>query len=148
MVLKTLTAANAVLQISVAGLFTTPQQIQGFANDEAFNFDDVDTAETVMGVDGVLSTGWVPKELVQTIMLQADSPSIDLFEDWYASQQQARENLIASGTVIYPSVQRQYNLVRGTLRGYSPTPGAKRILQPRKFSIVWNYVEPAGYLGF
>jgi len=148
MVAKTLTAANAVLQISVAGLYTVPQQIQGFANDEAFNFDDVDTAETVMGVDGILSTGWIPKELVQTIVLQADSDSVQLFEDWYAAQQQARENLIASGTVIYPSVQRQYNMVRGTLRGYSPTPGAKRILQPRKFSIVWNYVEPAAYLGF
>lgn len=145
---KTLTAANAVLQISVAGLFTVPQQIQGFANDEAFNLDDVDTAETVMGVDGILSTGWIPKELVQNITLQADSDSVQLFEDWYASQQQARENLIASGTVIYPSVQRQYNLVRGTLRGYSPMPGAKRILQPRKFTIVWNYVEPAAYLGF
>lgn len=144
----TLTSANVILALSVANLFDTPQQIQGFASDEAFNFADIETSETVMGVDGILSAGWLPKELMQDITLQADSPSIPFFEDWYGNEQQARDLLIASGTVTYPSVGKQYNLVRGFLRGYSPAPQARKILQPRKFSIVWNYIQPTGYLGY
>lgn len=147
MVGGTLTSANAVLAISVANLFNTPIQIQGFASDEAFSFDDVESSETVMGVDGILSAGWIPKELQQSIMLQADSPSVQFFEDWYASQQQARDLLLASGTVTYPSVGKQYNLVRGILRGYKPAPDARKILQPRKFTIIWNYIQPSGFLG-
>lgn len=148
MVGGTLTSANVVLAISVANLFDTPQQIQGFASDEAFNFADVETSETVMGVDGILSAGWIPKELMQDITLQADSPSIQFFEDWYGNEQQARDLLIASGTVTYPSVGKEYNLVRGFLRTYNPAPQARKILQPRKFSIVWNYIQPSAYVGY
>lgn len=143
-----LTAANVVLAISVANLFDTPVQIQGFASDEAFDFTDVESSETVMGVDGILSAGWLPKELMQAISLQADSSSNQFFEDWYGNQQQARDLLIASGTVTYPSVGKQYNLVRGFLKGYSPAPKAGKILQPRKYSIVWNYIQPSSSLGF
>ena len=144
----TLTAASSVLALAVVNLYDTPQQIQGFSNDEAFSFEDVESSETVMGVDGFLSAGWVPKELMQSITLQADSPSVQFFEDWYASQQQARDLLVGSGTVTYPATQKQYNLVRGFLRGYSPAPPARRILQPRKFTIVWNQIQPAAYLGY
>lgn len=142
-----LTSANIVLMLSVANLFDTPQQIQGFASDEAFDFSDVETSETVMGVDGILSAGWLPKELMQSISLQADSASNQFFEDWYANEQQARDLLIASGTVTYPSIGKQYNLVRGFLKGTSPAPKAGKILQPRKYSIVWNYIQPSSYLG-
>lgn len=144
---KTLTAANASLALAVTNLFTTPQAIQGFANDEAFSFEDVETSESVMGVDGILSFGWVPVPVVQSITLQANSDSNIFFEDWFAAQLQAGDVLGCSGTVIYPSVGRQYNLVNGVLRQYSPAPEAKKILQPRKYSIVWNYVEPSAYVG-
>jgi hypothetical protein len=143
-----LTAANVVLALSVPGLFDTPQQIQGYAADEAFDFSDVESSETVMGVDGILSAGWLPKELLQSLSLQADSASNQFFEDWYGNQQQARDLLIASGTVSYPSVGKQYNLVRGFLKGYSPAPKAGKILAPRRYTIVWNYIQPSSFLGY
>ena len=46
MAFKTLTSANSVLIIGVAGLFNAPQQIQGFATDDIFSIEDVDTVET------------------------------------------------------------------------------------------------------
>lgn len=144
----TLTSANVVLMLSVANLFDTPQQIQGFASDEAFNFADVETSEVVMGVDGILSAGWIPKELMQEITLQPDSASVQFFEDWRANEAQAQDLLIASGTVTYPSVQKQYSLIRGFLRSSSPAPSAGKILKPRKWSIVWNNIQPTGYNGY
>jgi hypothetical protein len=140
---KTLTSANNVLVLAVPGLFDVAQHIQGFANDDAFNFSDPETGETLMGVDGILSFGWIPAPFDQTIMLQADSNSIQFFDDWYMGEQQAREKLPASGTVQLPSIGKTYNLVRGVLKSPSIVPGVKKLLQPRKFVITWNFVQPA-----
>lgn len=142
-----ITAADAVLLISVAGLYTTPQQIQGFASDDAFDFGDVDLVETMMGVDGVLSAGWVPVTFTQNIALQADSDSNEIFEQWHLNQAQLQTPLIASGTVIIPSTGRKLDMVKGFLKGYSPAPPAKKVLQPRKYSILWNRVTPSIYAG-
>ena len=142
-----ITAADAILALTVTSLFTTPQQIQGFATDDAFNFPDVDLVETMMGVDGVLSAGWVPVAFTQEIMLQADSDSNVLFEQWFLAQRQVKTPLIASGYAVVPSTSRQYNLVSGFLKTYSPAPQAKKILQPRRYSIIWNSITPSAYAG-
>jgi hypothetical protein len=135
---KTLTAANSVIMLSVAGLFSTPQQIQGFAADDIFDTDQIDSAETAMGVDGKLSAGWVPAPIKQSFTIQADSDSMSFFETWYAAQQAVRELYIASGSIYLPAVQRKYAMRRGFLTNHSATPNAKKILQPRKFMVTWE----------
>ena len=140
---KTLTAANNILLIAIPGIYDVAQRIQGFASDDAFQFTDPETGETLMGVDGILSYGWVPMSLDQTIMLQADSKSIQLFDDWYMFEQQLGDKIAASGTVSLPSIGKTYNLTRGVFITPSVVPGVKKLLQPRKFVIRWNYVEPA-----
>jgi len=140
---RTLTAANSILMLSIDGLFAVPQQLQGFAADDIFDTDSVAPAETSMGVDGKLSGGWVPQEIKQNITLQADSRSVDLFEAWYAAQQTARELYYATGSIYMPAVERKYSMVRGILSGAMVTPNAKKILQPRKFTITWQSVSPS-----
>jgi hypothetical protein len=140
---KSITAANAVYMISVTGLFSTPQQLQGFAADDVFSTENLQSAETQMGVDGRLSGGFVYKEIVQSIMLQADSDSNFIFEQWWAAQQTAAEVLTANATVILKNLNSKYTLTRGFLTGFSPLPDAKKLLQPRRFSITWNSVIPA-----
>lgn len=135
---KTLTAANSVIMLSVAGLFNTPQQLQGFAADDVFDTDQIDSAETVMGVDGKLSAGWIPFAVKQNFTLQADSDSMSFFETWYAAQQSVRELYVASGSIYLPSVGRKYAMRRGFLVNHSGTASAKKILQPRKFAITWE----------
>lgn len=142
-----ITAADSVLTLSVASVYPTPQTIAGFATDDAFNFGDVDVAEGQMGVDGVLSAGWVPVAFTQEITLQADSDSNMFFEQWYLAQKAARTVFRSSGTAIIPSTSRQYRLTRGILRQYSPAPQAKKLLQPRRYSIMWEAVIPSAYAG-
>jgi hypothetical protein len=84
--MSTLTGANAVLMLTIPPLFTTPQQIQGFAADDVYDLDEIESVETLMGVDGILSGGFVWKSQPQTIMLQADSPSNAVFDTWYSQQ--------------------------------------------------------------
>ena len=142
-----ITSADAILVLSIAGLYPDPQQIQGFATEEAFDFGDVELVETMLGVDGNLSAGWVPVTFTQSITLQADSDSNELFEQWQLAQAQAQTPFIATGTVILPSTKKQYSLTKGFFKGFNPVPSAKKVLQPRKYSILWNKVTAAPFVG-
>ena len=141
----TLTAANSILLLSVTGLYSTPQQIQGYSADDAFDVDIVTRAEVLMGVDGRKSAGYVPAVQTLNLSLQADSSSMSLFETWAANEDTNMEVLTASGSIALPAVGRTYALNNGTLMGFSPLPGVRKILQPRKFSIVFQSIVPSPF---
>lgn len=137
-----ITAANASLTLTIPPLFTVPQQLQGFATDDVYDLDEIESVETLMGVDGVLSGGFVWKPQPQTITLQADSPSCALFDTWYAQQVAGRTTYVANGVLTLPALGLKFVQTTGYLRGYK-MPGAKRLIQPRRFRIEWNLVLPA-----
>jgi hypothetical protein len=138
----TITAANAVFSISVAQLFQA-QQLQGFAADDVFSHALVAPVETLMGVDGYLSGGWTPQPKVQTIALQADSPSNVIFDTWYQAQEVAREVYIADAHITLLSIQKSFYCVKGFLTNYPPMADARKILQPRRFTITWEQITTA-----
>lgn len=137
-----LTAADIVITLSVPDVFPAPFQLQGFATDDVFDTDDLDIAETQMGVDGNLSAGFVPREVKQRFMLQADSLSIDYFEQIYAAQVQQGRVFPFTGVQRIPAVEKAYNGSRGFLTGYKPTPSGKKTLQSRAFGITWQSLLP------
>lgn len=138
--MATLTAANSVITLSIAGVFGVPQQLQGFDVDDVFSTEAVQPAETKMGVDGILSGGWVPTEKKVTYTLQADSPSNEIFDTWNDFQQQQREVAIAQGGVMLPGLNLAFVKTRGFLTGYTAIADVKKLLQPRKFTITWQSV--------
>ena len=131
----TLTSANSVLMLGVDGLFNVPVQIEGYAADDAFTIGDVDMAETVMGVDGKLSAGWIPAIKTLEIMLQADSASNDFFDALIAAESVAREKYVLNGSILVPGISRIFVLTRGFMKTGSVMPASKKILQPRKFTL-------------
>jgi hypothetical protein len=139
---RTLTAANAIITLTASDVFPGPFRLQGFATDDVYSVDPLDIAETAMGVDGKLSGGYVPREVKQTFMLQADSESVDFFEELYAAQVAQREIYRVNGITIVASVGKQYSMSNGLLTSYSPAPTAKKILQPRSFTITWESLSP------
>jgi hypothetical protein len=143
---RTLTSANAILMLSVAGLFDVAQRIQGFAADDITDTDAASPKQTAMGLDGRLSAGFVPVPIVQNITLQADSLSIDFFDQWVEAEKQAREAYVASGTLIIESVERKYDMVRGFLTSYPPTPSLRNMIQPRRYTLTWESVSPSPFL--
>lgn len=146
MAVRSITAASAVYMLGVTGLFGTPQQLQGFAADEVWGTDPLKSAEVLMGVDGILSGGFVYVPIEQTITLQADSASNLLFDAWWNAMQGQQTPFPAQGTIRIRSVGSKYILTRGFLTTYQPLPDAKKLLQPRKFGITWNAVTPAAIL--
>ncbi len=133
-----ITSANSILSLGVASLFTTPQPLAGFAQDDAYSMPSVETSENYIGVDGIKSSGYTPQLKEMEITLQADSPSVPFFEAWYAAQEASLSQLGAFGTLDQPSIGRTYVLTNGSLKGYTPIAAAKKVLQPRKFSIVFQ----------
>lgn len=137
-------AADLVYMLNVPGVFPNgPIQIQGFATDEVLDIPQMKSAETMMGVDGILSVGFVFVPVIQTISLQADSASNDIIDTWWAQMQATLQSYLATATIIMPQIGTKYNLVGGILTGYKPLSNAKRLLQPRTHEITWQSIAPA-----
>lgn len=139
---KTITSANAQFLLTVVPIFPVPFQIQGFSSDAAFLFDTVDAAETVMGVDGKMSAGFTPFITPQQVTLQADSPSVQLFDDILAAQKLAKELYFLYGTIALPGVKKSYVMTKGALKRITQAPPAGKVLQPQAYQIDWEDVAP------
>lgn len=140
---RNITSADAAYFLTIPLLYPAPVRLQGFMADRAFETDAVETAETVLGVDGNLSGGWVPHTTMQTISIMPDSQSSDIFENWLQQQDAARVLYPANATINLPGTGKKYALTKGFLRGIVPIPAAMKVLQGRAFRIEWNQVTVA-----
>ena len=138
---STITSANSVFTLVVAGLFPAPVQLRGYASDKAFTTEAVDLAEVQMGVDGRMTAGFVPNPVKQTITLQADSPSKDIFTAVIQAMKTAREVFYISGSISLPSTGESFALTRGILTNAKQIPDAQKVLQPMDFQITWESVS-------
>ena len=138
---STITSANSVFTLVVAGLFPAPVQLKGYASDKAFTTEAVDLAEVQMGVDGRMTAGFVPNPVKQTITLQADSPSKDIFTAIIQAMKTAREVFYISGSISLPSTGESFTLTRGILTNAKQIPDAQKVLQPMDFVITWESVN-------
>lgn len=138
--MASLTSANAIITITIPGLFNTPQQLQGFSADNVYDMAVQEVVQTAMGVDGILSGGFVFNPVEQTFDLQADSNSNNIFELWAATQKQIKDVLTANGATTLPSVGKSYIATKGFLISLPPAPAAAKILQPRRYMIRWESI--------
>lgn len=141
--LSTITSANSVVSITVPGLFNTPVQLQGYSADKAWDTAAVVTTETQIGVDGRKTAGIVFNPVKQTFALQADSPSVGIFEAIYAAQRAARDVYYIYATIDLPATGQCYVCNKGTLEDYNSVASAGKVLQMREFGVNWGSVQPA-----
>ena len=142
-----ITDANAVFTLNVPAVFATPQQLQGFATDDAFATEQTVIGETMMGVDGIMSYGYLPHIIPMSIVFQADSISIpNTMEVWVQAESAVQQKFPATATIILPSLGKVYTFGNGVLTKFTPTPGGKKVLMPQTYTIDWNYWAPQPYL--
>ena len=132
-----LTSANSEFMLSINDLYPVPQKLQGYSSDDAFTTDSVAITETQVGVDGFVGHGLVFNPVKQTIVLQANSPSLKVFDDWYNAMYAAREVYECSAVILLPSIRKKYTLTEGTLADFVLIPGVKKILEAARATIVW-----------
>ena len=138
-----ITSVNASYVLTIPGLYSTGQELQGFAADDLFDTESIDSVETMMGADGKLSAGKIYVAQKQNIMLMADSPSIAIFEQWH-QQQLLNDVFAASAIITLVGLNTAYVLTNGYLTGFTAIADAKRVLQPRKFTVTWESIAPGG----
>lgn len=139
---RSITSADSTFVISSADFALAATLLEGYAADAAFALDNSDTAETSLGVDGKLSAGWVPRSYNQTITLQPDSISRQVFDALVAAQDATRNVFRLNAVITLPGNQYSYSLTRGVLKNYTAMPTAQRVLQPMTFVIEWERVLP------
>ncbi len=139
--MSTLTSANSEFTLTVPDVFPGPVTLQGYATDDAFDTEDVNPVEARIGVDGRKSSGFTPYLVKQVIHLQADSPAIELFDQWLGALNAARDDLTASGSIWAPSLGKTWALTNGSLTRGKPVPDAKKVFEPQTYEITWERVD-------
>ncbi len=137
-----ITSANSVFSLAITGLIPAAVNLDGYATDDAFEAEDIETAEVFMGVDGNLSAGFVYKEVKMAINFMADSLSLKIFETLYAAEKSQKKKFFLNATIQQPSLGVAYVLKNGVLSTYSPMAGVKRTLAPRRVGLTWQSITP------
>lgn len=137
--MATLSTANSKLIITAsAGVLAVPAPIQGYATDDLFTSESVNIAEVRMGADGILSAGYTPYPVPLEITLQADSPSVLVF-DTLRQAQDALKDLVQMGAEIqYPSVGKTFLFTNGWLTSTKVLPDAKKLLEPMRYRFMFQ----------
>ena len=141
--MASITSANSNFTISVANLFPGPNKLQGYATDDAWDTEDVELAEVVIGVDGQKSEGFVYALVPMGIHFAASSDSVDIFEEIIRQTKSQKETFRIDGTLIVPATGKVYECINGTLTKGKIMPDGKKTLQPRTFTITWETVDGA-----
>ena len=138
----TITSANASFIIAVPGLYPAGVTLAGFSAERAWETADLQVTESQMGVDGRKTSGYTPMMVEQTISLQADSPSKQVFNAIYRMMKATRDAVYITGSIFLPSTGESFAGVKGTLKNFKPLPDAAKVLQPMNFSIEWESLDP------
>jgi hypothetical protein len=143
--MATLTTANSSFALVLPNLYPAGQTIQGYAADDMFTYDATEITETVMGVDGKMSIGFIYSTTKQTIMIMPNSPSYDIFDNWRTSQIALKDALFANATWTVPSIRKIFTFTNGALKSMKSAPDAKKLLGGVPVSIEWERVIGATY---
>lgn len=143
MALRTITSANSSLVLSIPEVLGAPVPLQGYAVDAAFAVEPFDTAEAIMGVDGIMSAGYTPQPKKMTISLQADSASLEVFNQWLGAMEQAREVFFCDLTVNMPAIGKTFSCTKGVLTNTPKMPEGKKTLQPVTYTITFQDIQPS-----
>jgi hypothetical protein len=137
-----ITSVNSTIILSVTGLLP-PTQLQGYAVDDIFTSTSITHVETMQGLDGILSGGFVPVPKPVRFRLMANSQSISFFEAWFQSEEQIADVYQCNGIITQPGIGRTYTLAQGFLTDYHPIADAARVLQPRDFTVLFQNIIAA-----
>ncbi|MDO9765667.1 hypothetical protein Q7469_09695 [Glaesserella parasuis] len=130
---RTITSANAVLLAKAVGYSRGFVQIEQYAADNAFTFNQTAVTETTMGVDGYQSGGWVPSETDFNIALAANSPSRSFFDGVKVHMQNQQETVPFEFDVTIPSIGKRYTATGFMTQTQSGT-SAKKVLDSATYN--------------
>jgi hypothetical protein len=137
MAFGTITSDNASFLLTVANVYPNGIPLYGFGVDDAFVAETAETAEIQVGVDGYGVMGYRPRSVAMSVRLLASSPSILVFQNWLAMEDQIGDKLPASAIIIIPSAGQKYTCANGALMRTPTMPPVRRVLGNMEWRIEW-----------
>ena len=126
-----ITSANATVALSVGGLFSV--NLENFSADSSFTSDTVQAAETRMGVDGHMASGFTPAIKTITINLEAGSPSTEYMQLLRQVQEVNMKPYKVQMVISIPSIGKRYTFSEGVLQSYKDLPDGQNVLSPTQW---------------
>ena len=136
-----ITSTNSTVILTVESLYPQGVTLEGFSVDTIISSDEVTLAETRMGVDGKMATGYIPTPKSVTISLEANSPSQEVFNTIYGATEATKKIFKCNLSVSVPSLNREYNWIDGCVVSGKPTSDVKKTLDPTSWKLTFSALE-------
>lgn len=137
----TITSVNCTFTLSVGVIFPTPVELKQWAVNDFISGAEVQVNETMRGVDGHFTGGFIFPEAIETrVSLMGDSVSKDIFDTWYNTMLTIKETMTANGVLKIPSIQKKYTMTKGYLVSHKIFPDVQNLVQAPTYTIRWGQV--------
>lgn len=130
-----ITSANAIVVLVVEDLYPAGIQLQDFATDQAVSVNEIQFAETRMGVDGNMAAGYTPAIIPVTITLEASSSSAAAMGHIYQASVRQMGYYPCTLVATVPAVGRIYTWTPGVMKAGTPFTSMRKVLEPT----VWKF---------
>ena len=136
-----ITSANAKLVLTVDELYPNGVVLQQASAESFATADNVQVAETRMGVDGYMAAGVTPNIFPVTINLEANSPSKRVMDHIKEAMLSNKKPYRCSLTVDLESTGETYLYYRGVMQSGTSMPSIQRVLSPTQWMFHFERME-------
>jgi hypothetical protein len=138
---RTITSANSKFTLIVPDAALGPFVLAGYSSDAAFIAEAREVNQNRIGVDGKISTAYVPSITNMTVTLEPNSESVGFFEAWLGAMKLAREAMIGRAQIDIPSILKSYAISHVSLSSVVEVPGNSRALDPQTFILTVGDIQ-------
>ncbi len=124
-----ITSSNAIIVYKDNMLVRAGMPLRKFATDQSLTSDEVTIADTRMGVDGKMASGYTPNITPVTIMFEADSPSWSIIDQSISIAKQAQTVVECELVVTIPALAKTYVYRNGAIKSFTDV-AMKKVLDP------------------
>ncbi|MDR3049427.1 MAG: hypothetical protein LBV16_06310 [Elusimicrobiota bacterium] len=135
---KNITAANSSVSMSSPLGLT---KWEGYSADATFTTENVTFVETKIGVDGIMSAGYVPTIKTLTATFEASSDTIPKLDALIALCESSKTPVAVVLTFIIPAVSRKF-IVNAVLTGGNPLFNATKTLEAKEYVFQFSESVP------
>lgn len=133
-----ITSANASFTLVIPGVYSSGILLQNFSTDDMFDADPQELTEQRVGADGYVVGGYVFNLSKMRIHFQANSASIPVFYAWKAAQDAVTDIIVASASIICPSLGLDVDLDDGMFASAPFLPPHKKVAEPLTVELTWG----------
>ncbi len=133
MSLNNITSANASAILTVESLYPSGIVLEQFSIDQGIIMEDVQYSVSRMGIDGKMTSGFIPSIKSVNIVLEASSPSLVALTQLAEMMVQNKTTYACNLMVEIPALSKSFNFSNGVLESGKIFPENKKVLEPVNF---------------